>query len=138
MELKPFDFDPALAAAFLRFGFEHYAGDRGWIPPNKAMLSAQLAPGFGFYRKAGNHHRHFLCTSGSKLLGRVSAFVNADLRDRDGTGVGAVGLFECVEDEAVGRELLDAACSAYFVDDEAGAIAPPKRKAAVRPQMDIH
>jgi hypothetical protein len=36
------------------------------------------------------------------------------------------------------RELLDAACSAYFVDDEAGAIVPPKRKAAVRPQMDIH
>ena len=107
--LKTFDFDPTLAAAFLRFGFEHYTGDRGWIPPSKAMLRAQLAPEFDFYRKAGNHHRHFLCTSVSKVLGRVSAFVNVDLRDRDGTAVGTVGLFECVEDEGVGRELLGAA-----------------------------
>jgi len=36
------------------------------------------------------------------------------------------------------RELLDAACSAYFVDDaEQPAVIPPRRKAP-RPQMDIH
>jgi hypothetical protein len=37
------------------------------------------------------------------------------------------------------RELLDVACMAYFVDDEATAfVAAQKRKAAQRPQMDIH
>jgi hypothetical protein len=36
------------------------------------------------------------------------------------------------------RELLDAACSAYFVDDaDQPAAIPPRRKTA-RPQMDIH
>jgi hypothetical protein len=35
------------------------------------------------------------------------------------------------------RELLDAACSAYFVDDEPAAVVPPRRKAA-RPEMEIH
>ena len=36
------------------------------------------------------------------------------------------------------RELLDAACSAYFVDDEATAILPQRRKTTTRPQMDVH
>jgi hypothetical protein len=36
------------------------------------------------------------------------------------------------------RELLDAACSAYFVDDELPPAAAPRRKASARPQMEIH
>jgi len=36
------------------------------------------------------------------------------------------------------RELIDAACSAYFVDDEPQPAAPPRRRASARPQMDIH
>jgi hypothetical protein len=40
-------------------------------------------------------------------------------------------------DPVITRELLDAACSAYFVDDEDAPIVPPKRKAA-RPQLDVH
>jgi hypothetical protein len=36
------------------------------------------------------------------------------------------------------RELLDAACSAYFVDDTEQAAVLPPRKKAPRPQMDVH
>jgi SpoVK/Ycf46/Vps4 family AAA+-type ATPase len=37
------------------------------------------------------------------------------------------------------RELLDAACSAYFIDDEGTAIPPQRRKTTTtRPQMDVH
>jgi hypothetical protein len=36
------------------------------------------------------------------------------------------------------RELIDAACSAYFVDDELAQVVPQKRKAAAQAQMDIH
>ena len=36
------------------------------------------------------------------------------------------------------RELIDAACSAYFVDDEPPPAAPPRRRASARPQMEIH
>jgi hypothetical protein len=36
------------------------------------------------------------------------------------------------------RELLDAACNAYFVDDREPAAAVPKPRVARRPQMEIH
>src|SRR5207248_3627828 len=36
------------------------------------------------------------------------------------------------------RELLDAACSAYFVDDEGAAAAPQRRKTPLRTQMEVH
>jgi hypothetical protein len=36
------------------------------------------------------------------------------------------------------RELLDAACSAYFVDDEPAAAVPQRRKTPSRPQMEVH
>jgi hypothetical protein len=36
------------------------------------------------------------------------------------------------------RELLDAACHAYFVDEELTNAAPPRRKVPARPQMEIH
>jgi len=39
---------------------------------------------------------------------------------------------------AITRELLDAACSAYFVDDDAVAAVPQRRKVPTRPQMEIH
>jgi hypothetical protein len=44
---------------------------------------------------------------GGNAVGRVSAIVNRDLKDRDGTPVGALGFFECVDDYAVARSLLD-------------------------------
>jgi hypothetical protein len=41
-------------------------------------------------------------------------------------------------DPVITRELLDAACSAYFVDDDGPAVVPQRRKTAARPQMDVH
>ena len=41
-------------------------------------------------------------------------------------------------DAVITRELLDAACSAYFVDDDGPAVVPQRRKTAARPQMDVH
>jgi len=104
-----FTFDRAHAQAFVRFGLERGSTIRGWIPPITAALHAQMAPEYPFYGGPGNHHRHFLCTAGGRLVGRVSAFVNAKLVDEGGAPIGAVGLFEAIEDESVSRELLDAA-----------------------------
>jgi hypothetical protein len=41
-------------------------------------------------------------------------------------------------DPVITRELLDAACSAYFVDDDGPAVVPQRRKTAARAQMDVH
>ena len=53
--------------------------------------------------------RHFAVFAANRMLGHVTAFVNSDLQDRDGTPVGALGDFECVDDASVASELLGAA-----------------------------
>lgn len=107
--IKSFTFDPLLGDSFIRLGYALYRGDPNWIPPCENEMRAQLAPEFDFYRKPQNSHRHFLASSGGAEIGRISAFVNSDLKDRDGAPVGAVGFFECTEDYAAAEALLDAA-----------------------------
>jgi hypothetical protein len=41
------------------------------------------------------------------MVGHVSALVNKDLKDRDGTPVGILGFFECIDDYAVAGDLLE-------------------------------
>ncbi len=53
--------------------------------------------------------RHFAVFAADRMLGHVTAFANRDLQDRDGTPVGALGDFECVDDASVASELLGAA-----------------------------
>jgi hypothetical protein len=109
MPIKQFTFDPALTDRFVRFGYEHYHGDVNWIPPLSTEVRGQLSPEFTFYGKPGNSHRHFLATSGGRAVGRITAMVNGDLKDRDSTPVGTVGFFECIEAYGVAEALVDAA-----------------------------
>jgi hypothetical protein len=104
-----FSSDPVLADEFIRFGYDLYRGDTNWIPPLRKDLASQLSPGYPFYQKPGNRHRHFLARRGREVVGRISAMVNAGLKDRDGTPAATVGFFECREDGAVARDLFDAA-----------------------------
>lgn len=109
MPIREFTFDSNLGKQFINFGYELYKDDAAWIPPMKDTLRRQLSPEFSFHRKPGNSHRHFLMTNGEKVIGRVSAFVNRDLKDHDGIPVGSVGFFDCIEDYSVAQELLDVA-----------------------------
>jgi hypothetical protein len=109
MAIIQFTFEPVLINAFVRFGYEQYRGDINFIPPLKKGVYAQLVPGFPFYQKEGNRHRHFIATVGGKIVGRISAMVNSDLKDKDGTPVATVGFFESVDDYGVAKDLLDAA-----------------------------
>ena len=109
MEITAYTFDVTAAGRYLELCRDLYRNDRGWIPPLARRVLAQFSPSFPFYRKAGNAHLHFLATAGGRPVGHVSAFVNGDVRDRDGTPVGAVGFFECIEDRALAAELFGAA-----------------------------
>jgi hypothetical protein len=113
-----FTFDPVLTGEFIRFGYDLYRGDANWIPPLRKDLAAQLSPGYPFYQKPGNRHRHFLAWQGGEVVGRMSAMVNEELKDRDGTQVATVGFFECRDDVAVARNLFDAAIR--WLREEAG------------------
>jgi hypothetical protein len=110
MALTAYTFDQALAERYLDLCFELYRGDANWIPPLRKRVLRQFSPAFAFYRQAGNAHRHFLATAAGRPVGHVTAIVNGRLADVDGTPVGAVGFFECVEDRAIAMDLLATAC----------------------------
>lgn len=109
MEVISFDFDTRLAREFLDCGHARNAADPHFILPLRPMEERELRPDYPFYNVPGNAHRHFLVREEGRAIGRVSAFVNGDLRDADGTAVGAVGFYECVDDDAVSGVLLSAA-----------------------------
>jgi hypothetical protein len=107
--ITAFTFDRGLTDRFIRLGGEIYRDDARWIPPFSAELRRQLSADFPFYHRPGNDHRHFLASAGGRTVGRVSAMVNAEMARGQEGPPGLVGFFECVEDPAVGRDLLDAA-----------------------------
>lgn len=109
MEIRHFTFDPVLTDSFVRFSYDLYRGDTNWIPPIRKELYDQLSPELPFYKRPGNCHRHFLATEGRDIVGRISAMINRDLEDKDGTPVGTIGFFECVNDYAVAEKLLNSA-----------------------------
>ena len=107
MTIQSFDYDAQLSAAFATFREDLYSGDSNWIPSSRRGFLAQFAPEYWFYRKPGNRHRHFIATANGNTAGHVSALVNRDLKDRDGTPVGSLGFFECVDDYAAAADLLE-------------------------------
>ena len=106
MAIQSFEFDAERSAAFAAFRDELYRDDRNWVVSPRPAFLNQFAPEFWFYRRPGNRHRHFVATANGKIAGHVAALVNADLRDTDGTSVGSLGFFECVDDYAAAAELL--------------------------------
>lgn len=109
MAVRQFTFDARLTGEFIRFGYDLYRDDRCWVAPSEDELRVQLSPEFIFYRIPDNRHARFMATCGNRTAGRVAAFVNHALEDRDGEPVGAVGFFESVEDWAAARDLFDSA-----------------------------
>ena len=90
-------------------------GDPNAIPPLRGDLLGNRFLGLvGLLTPRHPYHRHaevthFLARSGRRLLGRVSAAVDRRFDVHYGRKIGFFGLFECVEDFAVARALLDRA-----------------------------
>ena len=106
MAIKHFTFEPNLTDLFLTFAYDQYRDDTNWIPPLKKDLIFQFSHSFPFYNKPGNYHRHFIALNGKKTLGRISAFVNNDLKDPSGNLIGCLGFFESINDQSVSNDLL--------------------------------
>jgi hypothetical protein len=109
MTIQSFEFDAHLAERCIAFRFDRYRSQPGWIPPFRAQLLRYYDPGFSFYSQPGNRHRHFVAAAGDRLLGHVTAIVNAELQRSEGSALGLLGLFECCEDEAVALDLIGTA-----------------------------
>ena len=109
MHVTTFRFDAPLVREFIEFARTLYLDDARWIPPFRRTVARQFSPDYPFYNRPGNDHRHFLAYEGSQVVGRASAMVNAAIKDEDGSAVGLIGFFECIEDPVVATVLLDAA-----------------------------
>jgi hypothetical protein len=107
MAIQSFEFDAGLSAAFAAFREDLYRNDFNWIPPLRPAFLEQFAPAFPFFQNSANRHLHFIATANGKVVGHVSAFVNNDLQDRDGTPVGTLGFFECINDYGTAADLLE-------------------------------
>jgi GNAT superfamily N-acetyltransferase len=107
--LHTYEFDADRTERFLRFCRELHAHDPGWIPPFDETIRRQHGPAFPFYALPGARHRHFVVETGAGMRGHVLATIHPEMRDRDGTPVGALGFLECADDWPAADELLAAA-----------------------------
>ena len=93
---------------FVRLPWRLYAGDQTWIPPlvsnEKMMLDPRRNP---FYEHA--EARHFLAEKDGRIAGRISAIVNRVHNEVHADQTGFWGYFECEDDDAIAKELFDAA-----------------------------
>ena len=93
---------------FVDLPYRHYRRDPVWVPPLRGEQWAQYDP----RRNPMLLHcayQLFLLYDGRNVVGRVSAFTDALALAHWGSPVGLFGSYECVDDEAASRLLLDAA-----------------------------
>ncbi len=94
--------------AFIKLPWRLYAGESNWVAPllleRKQFLDPRKNP---FFQHA--QVQLFLAWSGERVVGRISAHIDANLDAFQGTSWGLFGFFECEDDPEVARALLDAA-----------------------------
>lgn len=93
---------------FILFPYNFYRDDPNWVPPLRAELKAQFNPE---KNPLLDHcdYQLFLLLEGERILGRVAAFIDRLAVDFWGEKIGLFGYYECVQDEAASRLLLQAA-----------------------------
>lgn len=93
---------------FLRFQLDHYAGDPNFVPPIVAERREFLDPKQNpFFQDAKGVY--FLARRGDKVVGRISAIVDARYNRFHGTQDGFVGCFESQNDPGLAAAMFEAA-----------------------------
>ena len=95
---------------FLRFPWKVYAGDPHWVPPLLAGMKDKLdARKHPFFRHA--EAASFLAVRDGEPVGRVTAIVDRNHNEAHKDRTGFFGLFECLNDSAAARALVDTAAA---------------------------
>lgn len=93
---------------FIRFAWDHYAGDANWIPPLiseiRGLLNYVPHP---FYEKG--EIQTFLAIRDGKIVGRIAAIVDGFHNEYHKESRGMFGFFESIDDTDVSDALFDAA-----------------------------
>ena len=93
---------------FVTFPWRIYRDDPNWVPPLIAGQMDKLTPGRNpFWEHA--ERALWLATEDGQPVGTIAAIIDHDQNRALGQTVGSFGFFECVNDPAVARLLLDTA-----------------------------
>lgn len=98
---------PAEQELFLNVPWEVYANDPNWVAPLRSDVAKKFQPENPFFQYG--RLQQFIAVREGQAVGRIVAAVNDRLIEREGRPVGIFGFFECVNDAAVAKALLDAA-----------------------------
>lgn len=86
-----------------------YRGDDNWIPHLKQDVEKVFDPKVNRLLAAGAARRWVLFDAAGLPAGRIAAFINPSTARAGKIPVGGMGFFECIDDAAASRLLLDAA-----------------------------
>lgn len=93
---------------FINFPYQHYRDDPVWVPPLRDEQWGQ----FDSKRNPMLDHCEydlFLLVDGRQIVGRISAFVDHLAVEHWGEPIGLFGSYECVDNQAGSRMLLETA-----------------------------
>ncbi|HEX8832463.1 MAG TPA: GNAT family N-acetyltransferase [Longimicrobium sp.] len=93
---------------FINLSWTINGGDPNWVPPLRMVFNALVnRDKHPFYQHADV--AFFVAERGGTLVGRIAAIANHRANEFHGDTTGFFGLFECIDDTAVARALLDRA-----------------------------
>ena len=100
---------PADHKAFIDLVYKLYANDPNFVPPLRSDIAALIGdirsnPWFEHGRA-----KFWLALRGSDVVGRISAQVDTLVLEHIDPALGHFGMFECVDDPAVAKALIDTA-----------------------------
>jgi GNAT superfamily N-acetyltransferase len=96
-------------AAFVKFPWRVYKGDKNWVPPLISDQLEYLDPEKNKYF-AQAEVALLAAYQGKKAVGTIAPFVNHYFVEQTGENVGGFGFFEVIQDYEVAKALFDAAC----------------------------
>lgn len=91
----------------LAFAHQVYAKDPAWVPPLDAWVRRRVAPDNPFFKEA--ELRLYVAKRDGQVVGTVSTLRDRRHEAHRGESVGFFGFFECEDDPATARALLDRA-----------------------------
>jgi hypothetical protein len=104
-----FEDDPELLERFAGLEARLYRDDPYWPRLPRRDVRLLLRPDAPFHRRGGRVRSFLALGSGEEPSGRATAMVAPWLRGPDGRPLGLIGLWECADEPAAARNLLDAA-----------------------------
>lgn len=114
----------AARKAFLSFPSKLYRNEKNWIRPLDEDVEAIFDPAKNKNFRHGDAIRWLLKNDQGKIVGRVAAFYNEKIAKKNTQPTGAMGFFDCIDDQQAADTLFDA-CKNWLTEKGMEAMDGP-------------